>query len=111
MSERLSRILWGLIVAVGLAAVGLGLSVFLDAWQTSRAWVGSAEALHADLPAESPTRIAPPAAAPAAAPPTGVYPPAEATPHRARAVSGVVRANFMAPPLAPPDSPATTPAD
>jgi sortase (surface protein transpeptidase) len=96
MSERLSRILWGLIVAVGLAAVGLGLSVFLDAWQTSRAWVGSAEALHADLPAESPTWI---------------DPPAEGTTHRARAGSGAVRAQFIAPPPAPPDSPATTPAD
>jgi hypothetical protein len=41
-------------VAVGLTAVGLGLSVFVEAWQTSRAWVGSAEALHADLPAEAP---------------------------------------------------------
>jgi hypothetical protein len=54
MPDRLSRVLWGLAVAIGLAAVGLGLSVFVEAWQTSRAWVGSAEALHADLPAEAP---------------------------------------------------------
>lgn len=52
--DRLTKLLWGLAMAAGLAAVGFGLSVFVEAWQTSRAWVGSAEALHADLPAEAP---------------------------------------------------------
>ena len=54
MSSRLSRLLTGLLVAAGVGAVLVGLSVFGEAWQASRAWAGSGEAQHAGLPADAP---------------------------------------------------------
>jgi hypothetical protein len=54
VGDRLSKLLAGLAVGVGGAAVLVGLSVFVEAWQTSRAWAGSAEAQHAGLPVEEP---------------------------------------------------------
>jgi len=61
LAERLPKLLAALAVAFGLAVVGIGLSVFAEAWQTSRAWAGSAEAEHADLPAASPIWLDQPA--------------------------------------------------
>ncbi len=74
MSSRLSRLLTGLMVAAGVGAVLVGLSVFGEAWQASRAWAGSGEAQHAGLPADAPLWLddmpSPVAgAAPAALPP------------------------------------------
>ena len=37
-------LLWLLVVATGLGGVALGASVFVEAWQASRAWAGSGEA-------------------------------------------------------------------
>jgi hypothetical protein len=54
LSSRLSRLLNGLAVTAGVGAVLVGLSVFVEAWQASRAWAGSGEAQHAELPADPP---------------------------------------------------------
>lgn len=44
MGDRLSALLAGLAVLVGVVVAGAGLSVFVEAWQVGRAWAGSGEA-------------------------------------------------------------------
>ena len=54
MGERLPKLIAALAVTLGVAAILAGASVFVEAWQASRAWAVSAEAQHAAVPAEAP---------------------------------------------------------
>ena len=54
MGDRLPKLVAALAVALGVTAVLAGASVFVEAWQTSRAWAGTAEAQHAAVPGEEP---------------------------------------------------------
>jgi hypothetical protein len=54
VGERLPKLIAALTVALGVAAVLAGASVFVEAWQASRAWAGSSEARHAAVPSEAP---------------------------------------------------------
>jgi LPXTG-site transpeptidase (sortase) family protein len=69
--ERLPKLIAALAVAIGVAAVLAGLSVFVEAWQASRDWAGSPEAQHAAVPGEAPIWLDAPAPPPAAEPDHG----------------------------------------
>ena len=69
MGERLPRLIAALTVALGVAAVLAGASVFVEAWQANQAWAGSAEAQHAAVPSESPIWLDEPAPAERSQPP------------------------------------------
>jgi hypothetical protein len=54
VGDGFPKLLAGLAAVVGVAAVLIGLSVFVEAWQASRAWAGSDEARLADAPVQEP---------------------------------------------------------
>jgi hypothetical protein len=77
VSSRLSRLITGMVVAMGIGAVLVGLSVFVHAWQASRAFAGSGDDQHARIPAEAPIWLDEPAAARAdTSEPVSALPPA-----------------------------------
>jgi len=54
VGHRFQKVIAALAVVLGVGAVLAGASVFVEAWQTSQVWAGSAEAQHAAVPSEAP---------------------------------------------------------